>query len=194
MKRISFLLTLIFLAFASCDTAKQQIQGMYNMINCDYSYQSLNNISIAGINASNGISLANIPKVTSILAGTATSIPLDFTINLNVANNGTSAALLSALNYTITIDNIQFTKGALTENFEVPAASSRTLPLTVSLDLKTLLSGESKNSALGIVKNLLGMGTQESKVSLSLTPSYNLGSTKIISPIPIKVDFAFGKK
>lgn len=190
-KRILALLAIV-ITFISCDVAKQQVAGLYNMVNCKYSYNSISGLSIAGINASNGLSLTSIPKVTSILTGTATSIPLNFTLNLDVNNPNQGAALLSGMDYIISIDDIQFTTGSMDQSLSIGAGQTQVLPLTIGLDLASLMKDNSKSAITEIAKNFLGIGSQKSNVSVQLRPTFKIGESKIASPVYIPVSFSFG--
>lgn len=192
-KKVLALLAII-ITFFSCDAAKQQASGMYNLVKCKYNYNSISNLSISGINASNGLSLTSIPKITSILSGNATSIPLNFTLNLDINNPNQGAALLSGMDYIISIDDIQFTTGSIDQALSIGAGQTQTLPLTIGLDLATLMKNNSKSAITDIAKNFLGIGTKESKVSLQLRPSFKIGESKIASPLYIPVNFNFGGK
>lgn len=191
MKRIVAIL-LVTLAFISCDTAKQQVSGMYNLVQCQYSFNSMSNLSISGINASNGLSLTTIPKVTAILTGNATSIPLDFTLNLDVKNPNSGNALLNGMDYSIKIDNIEFTRGSVNQALNIGAGQTQILPLTIGVDIASLMKSNSKDAVTEIAKNFLGMGSRESKVSVELRPTFKIGDSRITSPMPIPVSFTFG--
>lgn len=191
MKRIIAIL-LVAVAFIGCDTAKQQVSGMYNLVQCQYSFNSMSNLSISGINASNGLSLTTIPKVTAILTGTATTIPLDFTLNLDVKNPNNGNALLNGMDYSIRIDDIEFTRGSVNQALNIGAGQTQILPLTIGVDIATLMKNNSKDAITEITKNFLGMGSRESKVSVELRPTFKIGDSRIKSPMPIPVSFTFG--
>lgn len=189
-------LTLITLAtmllFMGCDATKQQSSGAYNLIKCKYTYNSISNISISGINASNALSLTNITKITSILSGNSSSIPLDFTLNLNVNNPNEGDAILNGMEYALSIDNIQFTTGNIEQALTINAGQTQTLPLTIGVDLATLMQDNSKTAIVDIAKNFLGIGSEKSNVSVQLRPTFKIGNSKITSPVAIPLSFSFG--
>lgn len=194
MKKRLLVMIMTVIAFISCDVAKQQASGMYNLVKCDYSYNSISNLSISGMNASNGLSLTNIPKVISLLSGSASSIPLDFTLNIDVKNPNQGSALLNGMDYVISIDGIQFTTGSVNQALNIGAGQTQVLPLTIGLDLATLMKGESKSAVTEIAKNFLGIGSKKSNVSVKLRPTFKVGESRIASPIDIPVNFSFGGK
>lgn len=192
MKKRIFVLFTIAAIMLSCNSLQQGLSGTYNMINCEYSYKSISGISISGMNLSNGLSVTSIPKVTSILTGSATSIPLNFTLNLNIKNPNQSAALLNGLQYVISIDDIQFTTGSVDQALNIAAGQTQALPLSIGVDLATLMKNNSKDAVLNIAKNLVGMGSQKSNVSVQLKPTFMIGTVPVTSPIYIPVSFSFG--
>lgn len=194
MKKRLLAILLIAITLISCDAAKQQASGVYNLVKCQYNYNSISGLSIAGINASNGLSLTSIPKVTAILTGTATSIPLDFTLNLDVKNPNDGSAILNGMDYTIIIDNIEFTRGSVNQSLNIGAGQTQTLPINIGFDLATLMKKNSKDAVTEIAKNFLGMGSRASNVSIELRPTFKVGDSRITSPFPIPVNFSFGGK
>lgn len=192
MKR-GILVVLIFtITLISCDSLQKGLMSSYNMVNCEYSYKSISGLSISGINVSNGLSLTAIPKITSILSGTATSIPMDFTLNLNVKNPNQSEALMNGLQYIISIDDIQFTTGSINKTLSIASGQTQILPLSIGFDLATLMKGDSKDAVVEIAKNFAGIGSKKSNVTIKLKPSFNVGNSLITSPIYIPVSFSFG--
>ncbi|MFT4224360.1 LEA type 2 family protein [Dysgonomonas sp.] len=192
MKKRIFTLFTIAAIMLSCGSLQQGLSGTYNMINCEYSYKSISGMSISGMNLSNGLSITSIPKVTSILTGSATSIPLNFTLNLNIKNPNQSAAMLNGLQYVISIDDIQFTTGSVDQTLNIASGQTQTLPLSIGVDLATLMKNNSKDAVLNIAKNLVGIGSQKSNVSVQLKPTFMIGTVPVTSPIYIPVSFSFG--
>lgn len=192
MKKRILALLLVVTTLVGCDSVQQGLRSTYNLINCEYSYKSITGLSISGMNLSNGLSLTSIPKVTSILSGTATSIPLDFTLNVNVKNPNESAALLHGLQYIISVDDIQFTTGSINQTVNIASGQTQTLPLTIGVDLATLMKNNSKDAVVEIAKNFLGIGSKKSNVSLQLKPTFMIGNTPVASPMYIPVSFSFG--
>lgn len=192
MKKRIFALFSIAAIMLSCNSLQQGLSSTYNMIHCEYSYKSISGMSISGMNLSNGLSVTSIPKVTSILTGSATSIPLNFILNLNIKNPNKSAAMLNGLQYVISIDDIQFTTGSVDQTLNIAAGQTQTLPLSIGVDLATLMKNNSKDAVLNIAKNLVGMGSQKSNVSVQLKPTFMIGTVPVTSPIYIPVSFSFG--
>ncbi|MDL2320515.1 LEA type 2 family protein [Alistipes sp. OttesenSCG-928-B03] len=182
------------LALSSCDVMKQ-VSSSYNMINCKYDYNSISGLSLAGMNFSQGLSAANVLQATALLSGGAkSSLPLNFTLNLDVSNPNQTAALLNGMQYVLSIDDVEFTTGSVTQRLDIPAGGKSVLPLTIGVDLAKLLSGDSKNAVTNIAKNFLGIGSSKSNVTIQIKPSFNVAGYTVASPVYIPVSFTFGGK
>ncbi|MFV0312531.1 MAG: LEA type 2 family protein [Dysgonomonas sp.] len=192
MKKRILALLLVVTTLVGCDSVQQGLRSTYNLINCEYSYKSITGLTISGMNLSNGLSLTSIPKITYILSGTATSIPLNFTLNVNVKNPNESAALLHGLQYIVSVDDIEFTTGSINQTLNIASGQTQTLPLTIGVDLATLMKNNSKDAVTEIAKNFLGIGSKKSNVSLQLKPTFMIGNTPVVSPMYIPVSFSFG--
>lgn len=192
MKKLLFLIICLF-TLTNCGVTNE-LAGAYNMTQCKYNYKSISNLTISGMNLSNGVSPLNIPKITSILTGNASSIPLNFTLNVDVNNPNSTPALLHGMQYIVSIDNIQFTTGSVNQALNIASGSSQNLPLTIGVDIATLMKNNSKDAVSNIVKNFIGMGSTKSNVSVQLKPTFMIGGTPITSPVYIPVSFSFGGK
>jgi len=164
------------------------------MTQCKYQYDSISRLNLAGIDLSKGVNPTAVPKVLALLGGKNSSVPLSLTLNLGVTNPNNNPAALSGLDYILKIDNVEFTRGALNQSLNIGANSKGLLPLAISFDLATLLSGDSKNAVENIVKNFIGIGNEKSKVTLQIRPSMRVGNKAIPSPQYIPVSFSFGGK
>ncbi|GAB6013112.1 LEA type 2 family protein [Viscerimonas tarda] len=193
LKLFSILFSVFFL-LTGCDVVKQEAVGLYNMTQCKYEYNSISNLSVSGMNLSSGISALNMTKILALFSGQSSSIPLNFTLNLGVSNPNTSAALMQGLQYIVSIDGIQFTTGSVEQSLNVPAGGQQVLPLSIGFDLASMMKGDSKNAVTNIAKNFLGIGSEKSKVSVQIKPTFLIGNQRIAAPMYIPVDFSFGGK
>ncbi len=190
--RLSLVIALA-IAVTSCEVARQA-QGVYNMVNCKYSYRSMTGLSVAGVDPSN-MSLLDTPKILNLLTGNASSIPVGFTLNLDVQNPNTTEAMLNGLEYVLAVDGVNFTSGALDRQLSVPAGGIGTLPLAMVFDVATLLKGETQETTAKMVKNLMGIGGGEaSNITLNIRPSFMVAGHKVMSPAYIPIGFNVGGK
>lgn len=193
MKKRIFTFVLAVATLISCDVAKE-FSGLTSLVNCKYSYNSISNLSVAGTNMNSGLSLTSVAAVTSILTGNASSIPLNFTLNLNIDNPNQSTALLHGMQYIVSIDGIQFTTGTLNQSLSIASGQRQVLPLSIGVDLATLMKNNSKDAVVDIAKNIVGIGSKESTVSLQIKPSFMVNNNLVTSPVYLPVSFTFGGK
>ncbi len=188
-----FLILLVTVAtLVGCSSIQKGIVGTYNIANCEYNYNSISGLTLSGIDLSNGISVRNIPKITTVLAGNTSSIPLNFTVNLDVKNPNQSEAMLHGLQYVLSIDGVQFTTGSLNRSLNIASGQTQRLPITVGVDLVTLMKTNSKDAVVNLTKNFIGMGSKKSQITLQLKPTFMIGNTAVPSPVYIPVSFNFG--
>lgn len=193
MKKTLFALVLIF-TLTSCDVLNQ-IGGAYQLTQCEYKYNTINDIQLAGINLADGksISMSNFASLSSILmGGTMQTIPLSMTLNLDVQNPNQATALLNALDYAIEINDMEFTAGKIDTPLRVEAGQTSVLPITIGVDLKNLMNRYSRDRVAKEMGGFLGLSSNETKVTVKLWPKVMVGNTLIKVPTAIPVSFTFG--
>ena len=187
--RPAFFVFAVLVFFSGCDAFKQA----YTATQCKYDYNSISNLRLSGVDLSRGVNLVTgMPALLSILSGNSASIPLDFTVNLDVLNPNKSAAVFSGLQYVLKIDDVQFAAGSTQQTLNVAAGGSQVLPMSFSIDLATLMQGNSKTAVQNIAKNFIGIGNEKSKVTLNIKPSFTVAGRSVFSPAYIPVSFSFG--
>lgn len=193
MKQVIIALTLIF-TLAGCDVVNQ-IGGAYQLTQCEYKYNNINDIQVAGINLGNGssISLSNFASLSSILmGGTLQTIPFSMTLNLDVKNPNQKAALLNALDYAIEINGLDFTTGKVDVPLRVEPGNTSILPITVGVDLKNLMNRYSRDTVAKEMGGFLGLTSNPTSVTVKIWPKVMVGNTLIKVPAAIPVSFTFG--
>ncbi len=194
-KAIIILSTILFMY--SCDVV-QQIGGAYNLLQCKYDYNSIDNIQIAGINLGKGksVSVLQIASLTTILSGgTLQNIPLSMVINLDVANpNEKAAAFLNGMDYMIELNDMELTSGKLDTPVRIEPGGSQVVPLSIGVDLMNLMNRYSKEKVSSEMSRFIGISPGETKVTVKLWPKVLIGNTPIKSPAHIPVTFYVGKK
>lgn len=195
MKKIFFLmLATIALITTSCNVAKQA-NGAYNLTKCEYSYHSVSDMVLSGINLnSSSLSPLNILKLTAIFSGKASSIPLHLTLNVNVKNPNSTPAILNGLQYIISVDDIEFTTGRINQQINIASGTTSMVSLNIDLDLASLMKTYSKDAIINIGKNIAGISGEQSKVTLQLKPIFLIGGVPVASPVYYPVNFTFGGK
>ena len=193
-KIISGILFLSMLMSSGCGALQTGFSNAYNLVNCDYKYRSIGNLSISDMNLANGLTPLMIPKLLAILSGNVSSIPLFFTINMDVNNPNAGTAAFQSLLYIISIDDVKFTTGNVNQAFRVESGETKLLPVEIGVDLIELMKNNSRSAIENIVKNFVGLSDTASKVSIQLKPSFKVGEQTFASPVYIPVNFTFGGK
>lgn len=81
MKRFRFAaFCAALLAFTACDVVKQA-EGLYNMTQCEYEYDSVTDLSLAGVNLSGELTPLQIARLLGVLGGGASELPMGFDLN-----------------------------------------------------------------------------------------------------------------
>jgi LEA14-like dessication related protein len=197
-KTIVFLSALGAILFFSGCNIWNQITGAYNLSQCEFTYHSVDNIQLAGINLGNGsgMSLANMASIATILAGGGNLqiIPFNMVLKMNVKNPNEAAAFLNALDYTIEINDLEFITGKMDIPIRIEPQQTTVLPLNISVDLKSLMNRYSQQRVANVLNSFLGISPDETKVVVKLWPKVMVGKTPIKSPAAIPVVFTFGGK
>jgi LEA14-like dessication related protein len=196
MKKNIIALLLLLVAY-SCDVVNQ-IAGAYTMTQCKYEYRSLTGLSLAGINLQNVSSLSSLNAVSAArllaaFSSSSQSLPLAFTLNLDVSNPNTQDALLNGLSYILEIDGIEMTQGSLSRQVQVAAGGQSVLPVELAFDLRQALSGRSADAIKNLAFNFAGIGDAASNVTFRLKPTLKVGSQTIAAPSYIPVSFTIKK-
>ena len=197
MKKIIALFGLIIISF-SCDVAKQ-IAGTYALTQCKYDYNSIAGLTLAGINLQNitNLSALNPLSAANLLAAfttTSGSLPLSFTLNLDVTNPGTQTAILNNADYILEIDGLEMTQGFFNNQLQVEAGKKSLMPIGMSFDLKKVMNDKSLEAIKNLAFNFAGIGNASSNVTVKLKPSFIVGGNTIATPNYIPISFTLNKK
>lgn len=193
MKKIITALLLV-ITLSSCDVLNQ-IGGAYQLTQCEYKYNNVSDIQLAGLSLGDGtsLSLSNFASLSSILmGGNLQTIPFSMNLKLDVKNPNQATALLNALDYSIQINDMEFTTGKVNTPLRVDAGQTSVLPITIGVDLKNLMNMYSRDKVAKEMSGFLGLSSNETKVTIKLWPKVMIGNTLIKVPAAIPVSFTFG--
>jgi len=98
---------------------------------------------------------------------------------------------MTALDWILLIDDIQMTNGILNQKVNIPANSTKTVPLNLNFDLAKVLSGKSKDAILNFATNLAGTGNKPTRITLKAKPTINIGNVPVqyAGYLSIKTDY-----
>ncbi len=196
MKKFKSALLVLMIIVSSCDVVKD-ISGMYNFAKCDYRLSSVNNVRLAGVNVQNvnnlsALSIMDAARITTAIA--LNQLPLSFDLNVEVKNPNKEKAVMNGMEWILLIDNIEMTRGNLNHRIEVlPNNQSAMMPLTLSFDLKKVLTGKSADAVANFGMNLSGQGNKPSRIALKAKPSVVVGGITIPYPDYITIQNEFGR-
>ena len=194
IKRV-LLIVLSAVILTGCDVVNK-IGGAYQLAQSEYRYNSLSNIQLAGINIGNAsaISLSNLASISTILSGSNSrqNIPFSMTLNMDVTNPNTRAAFLDALDYSISINELEFVEGKMDIPIRIQPGETVVVPIPISVDLKSIINRYSQERVASEMSGFLGITPNETTVTVKLWPKLSVGNTLIRVPAAIPVEFKFG--
>lgn len=177
------------LILAACSLAQAMA-----LKDCKYSYNKMTDVTFLGMTSSDILSLTGPAKLAVGLLGKAEA-PLDFTVHINVFNPNNTTAAMESLYYKVSLDSVQVAEGSTSEPFMVVGGTTADLPLRLSVDMKDLIKSDKRPVVTRAIKNMLGVGTEPTNVTVQLRPTFKMGASVVTSPVFIPVSFAYsGKK
>ncbi len=187
---ISFLIT-----FSSCDVLKQ-VSQMSNLTKCDFRIESVQQLTLAGINVQNvktvsDMNMFDAAKIASALSSQA--FPLDFTLNIEAKNPNASAAGMTKIDWILLIDDIEMTQGILDKQVTIPANNGTAIiPMQMHVDLKEALKGKSADAVINFGMNLAGSGNKPTRFTLKMKPTILVSGIPIVYPGYLNIKTEFG--
>lgn len=161
---------------------------------CQYSYHEVKNITFMDKPANELLSVSGIALVTKALLGKTETVPLGFTVHIDVENPNKTTAGLERLAYIVSLDDFQIASGNTEQSLIVVGQGKADLPLRLVVDLKTALQGEQRQVLTKTLKNFLGMTADPVEVTVQLRPIVRFGTGVINSPKYIPIHFTYSGK
>lgn len=197
MQKISRLVAIVFVLLifsTSCDVV-QQVQQMGNLSKCSFRLQSVEHLTLAGVDVQNvkkvaELNLFDAGKLANAVA--SRQFLLEFTLNLEARNPNPAPAGMTRIDWILLIDDVEMTRGVLDKAVTIPANNGvATIAMQMQMDLKQVLSGKSADAILNFGLNLAGVGNKPSRFTLRMKPTLNVGGFPITYPgyLNVKTDF-----
>ena len=187
----------LLLAFTSCDVM-QQVSQMNNLTKCDFRLESVQQLTLAGINVQNVKSISDLNMFDAAKIASAVGsqqFPLDFTLNIEAKNPNTTAAGMTRIDWILLIDDTEMTRGILDKQITIPANNGiAVIPMQMHVDLQKALSGKSADAVINFGMNLAGSGNKPTRFTLQMKPTITVGSFPISYPGYLNVKTEFGTK
>jgi len=187
--------TLMAVVFLTSCSVLQQAGQIANIVNCKFRLQSVQQLSLAGVNVQNIKKASDLTIIdgAKLAAAVATNqFPLTFTLNTEVSNPNTSAARMAKFDWILLIDDIEMTRGTVNNAYNIPANGTTVIPMQMSIDLKKALSGKSADAIINFGLNLAGAGNEPTRFTLKVQPTITVGSYALTYPGYISVTSKYG--
>ena len=190
MSKIKRTLIIIFVALglSSCEVLTQvanQAAQMYNLVNCTFDFNNVNNIQMLGINLNKGMTKNDL-NVSQLLSLTNAlinkSLPVSFNVNLDVNNPNSIAAAMTKMDYVLTLNGKQVVSTTLNQGVNVPANSKGSVSIPITTDLFQLFSGESADAIVNLAFKLAGTSSEPVNVGLKVKPYININNQQLAYP------------
>lgn len=186
-----FVIAATCLSLSACSILQgigDQVAGLANLANCEYSLKNVSGLTIAGVNVkalTNGnITASDVLNLTNALI--SKKVPMAMNVNIDIKNPTQKNAALTAMDWILDIDNSQFAQGNSVKNYTITKMKTTTVPLGVNTDLYSMFSKDGINSLKNFVGSFKSDGTS-SKVGLRIKPSLNVGGVQVPMPNYIQV-------
>ena len=190
MSKIKRTLIIIFVALglSSCEVLTQvanQAAQMYNLVNCTFDFNNVNNIKMLGINLNKGMTKNDL-NVSQLLSLTNAlinkSLPVSFNVNLDINNPNSIAAAMTKMDYVLTLNGKQVVSTTLNQGVNVPANSKGSVSIPITTDLFQLFSGESADAIVNLAFKLAGTSSEPVNVGLKVKPYININNQQLAYP------------
>jgi hypothetical protein len=176
--------SIIFL-LASCDVM-QQVNQMSNLTKCEFKLESVQQLTLAGINVQNIKKISDLSMLDAgrlAAAVSAQQFPLDFTLNVEAKNPNAAPAGMTKIDWILLIDDIEMTQGILDKQVTIPANNGTAIiPMQLHIDLKKVLSGKSADALINFGLNLAGTGNKPTRFTLKMKPTITVNGFQITYP------------
>ena len=175
---------LVTLGLASCDILTQVAQ-MANFANCNFNFNSVDQIQMLGINLSKGMSKTdlNITQLASLTnAILSRQLPVTFNVNVGVDNPNSIAASMAKMDYILSLNGKQVISTTLNKSISVPANGSSVVSIPITTDLFQLFSGESADAIVNLAFKLAGASSDPVNVGLKVKPYITVNGQQLAYP------------
>lgn len=194
-KTVLLTVLVTFTILTSCDVVKQVSQAT-NLSKCDFRLQSVQRLTLAGVNIQNvkSISDVNMFEAAKLASAVASEqLPLNCTLNIEAKNPNTADAGITKMDWILLIDDIEMTRGILDQPVTIPANNGTAIiPVQVNVDLQKALSGKSADAIINFGMNLAGAGDKPTRFTMKLKPTISVSGLPISYPgyLTIKTEYS----
>lgn len=186
MSKLKKTLIILFvtMGLASCDVLTQVAQ-MANFANCNFNFNSVNQIQMLGVNLSKGMTKQDL-NVSQLLSLTNAlmnrSLPVSFNVNVDVKNPNPIAASMTKMDYIVSLNGKEVINTTMNNSVNVPANSTSMVSIPITTDLFQLFSNESADAIVNLAFKLAGASSDPVNVELKVKPYININGQQLPYP------------
>ena len=180
----TLMILFVMMGLASCDVLNQVAQ-MANLVNCNFDFNSVNQIEMLGVNLSRGMTRENLNATQLLSLANAImkqQLPVSFNVNVNVKNPNSIAAAMTKMDYILTLNGKQVVSTTMNNGINVPANSSSVVTIPITTDLFQLFSGESADAIVNLAFKLAGASSNPVNVGLKVKPYISIKGQQLAYP------------
>lgn len=167
--KIAVLLIILGSLLSSC----QMLNQMAALSKCDFKYKSVSDVRVAGINVDDkkNIKDFSVFDATKLLTAVANNqFPLNLKLNIDIKNPNQATAGLEGGEWIFFIDSKEMLRGNVTQQLQIPAGGTTTMPMDIQINLKQVLKKESRETIANFGLNLASPEGKPTRVSLWIKP------------------------
>jgi len=186
MSKLKKTLIILFvtMGLASCDVLTQVAQ-MANFANCNFNFNSVNQIQMLGVNLSKGmtkqdLNVGQLLSLTNALMNR--SLPVSFNVNVDVKNPNPIAASMTKMDYIVSLNGKEVINTTMNNSVNVPANSTSMVSIPITTDLFQLFSNESADAIVNLAFKLAGASSDPVNVELKVKPYININGQQLPYP------------
>lgn len=179
---------LLLLATVMLATSCRTVRELKALSKCQFRIASVNNANLAGVNVQNirsmsDLNLGQAGKIsTAYMSG---NLPLSFTLNVQAKNPNAELAAINRLEWIALFDDLELLNGVMSQRVAIePNGGVANIPLTVTCNLRKVLSKLQRDKVLNSPFELADERNQPKRVSLKLKPSITVGKKGRSIPYP----------
>lgn len=183
-------LTVISL-FNGCAT----IRELQAFAKCDFRIKNVRNTQVCNVNIQEkrsykDLNMMDAAKVAGALV--QKSMPLEFTLNVDVRNPNEELAAMNRLEWIALVDGIEIAQGNVDQRVEIPPNNGvATLPIRISNDIWQMIKNKDRDGKLDFPFKIADRNGKPLKVQLKVKPTIRIGKVPITYPGYITVGHAF---
>ncbi len=187
-KRLFFVLFIsAFLSLSllpSCEIL-QQASEITRLKNCDFSFEGLDSVSLAGIRFSNDfnplqMSAAQVLQLTSAVM--SKNLPTDFQVLFTIKNPNVKAASLTKMDYIVQFDGMEVLNGSVNQAMHIPANGQALLRMPMRTEIFKALTNQGNASVNRLVNKISGKSNDPLELVVKVKPYLNVSGSSIAYP------------